>query len=56
MGRSAGQFPAQVRKWWMCSKGKYYEENMAPLRLDISGGAGSTGNSTTSSNSPDFQW
>jgi hypothetical protein len=29
---------------------------MAPLRLDISGGADLTGNSTTSSNSPDFQW
>jgi hypothetical protein len=40
----------------MYSKGKYYEENVSLLRSDISKGADSTGDSTTSSKSPDFQW
>jgi hypothetical protein len=36
-----------MRKWWMCSKGKFCEEYMALLRTETSGGAGLTRNFMT---------
>jgi hypothetical protein len=39
MGWSAGHYPEQMKKWWMCSKGKFCKEYMALLRTDTSGGA-----------------
>jgi hypothetical protein len=36
-----------MRKWWMCSKGKFCEEYMALLMTETSGGAGLTRNFMT---------
>ena len=45
VGRSARRCSEQMRKWWMCAKGKYYQEYVALQTTEISGGAGPTGDS-----------
>jgi hypothetical protein len=56
MGWSAAHYPEQMKKWWMCSKGKFCEEYMALLRTETSGGAGLTRNFMNFLKSPNSLW
>jgi hypothetical protein len=52
---SAGRYPEWLRRRWMYSNGKYFEEYMALLRAVISGGVDIMKNSVIFLKSPDSQ-